>query len=318
MERSDNGAAELGLDGVYSVSQITSYTNCEMLYAYKHRDGWRGPRVSRAMTLGTTMHHLLDEWWPGKVIEEFTQDDITSYVIDLNETPSIEECESIAEHALWLIKRYDKMYEKDRERVTVLSVEEFRTFELPQLGDRRFGLITKIDKILHSLVHGGAVFVDHKTTGSRDKAEMLDRDLQFTAYFLCLRETGTPVNLALLDSIYTYRRKAKGEFLAWDEYPVEESFARIPTDRTDAALDVAARELYWACERMWQLRQGNFEPIRNIHFACPSCEFSAPCFEALQGDTASEQALLKEFFDPSLPRQAPVRNYLPDNEVEVY
>lgn len=313
----DNGADELGLDGVYSHSQISNFLACEQAYAYKYRDGWRSPRSSRAMTLGTVGHHLLDEWWVGKDITDFDLEAITEYVVSLNETPSIEECESIADHALWLLRRYDRMYANDRERVTVLEVEQFRTFELPQLGERRFGLICKIDKLMESPAHGGIVFMDHKFVGKRDKAETLDRDPQFSLYFLALRETGVDINLALLDSIYTYRNKKKGEFVEWDAINVEESFSRIPTDRTKEALDFVAREAYRACERMWHLRQDHYQPLLNVGFACQNCEFSAPCFERVQGLPNSELAMLKELFDPSRPRPTPMRNYLPDS-VEIW
>lgn len=303
-------------DGVYSHSQIASFLTCEQKYAYKYRDGWRSPRSSRAMTLGTTVHHLLDGWWSGQDIPDV--ESITEFVVGLRETPSLEECVSVAEHALFLLRRYDQMYAKDRETTRTVSTEEFRTFPLPQLGERKYALTTKIDKIIESPAHGGLVFIDHKTSGTRDKAESLDRDLQFTLYFLALREMGTPVTLALLDHIYTYRRKKGGEFLAWDDYPVEESFLRIPTDRTQAALDVAAAQAYAACDRMWRLRNSEFEPIRHIHFACSNCEFSAPCYDALQGDTLAEQASLKEHFDPDKERPVPVASYVPQDEVEIF
>lgn len=294
----DNGAAELGLDAVFSNSSISSFLSCEKKFAYMYRDGFSAPRVSRQMTLGSTVHHLLDGWWTGTDVNDLDVDDIAQFVISLEETPTIEECESIADHALWLMRRYDKMYDSQRDKVSDVQVEQTITFELPQLGERKFGLICKIDKLMHSTAHGGLIFMDHKTSGGKGKEDQADMDQQFSLYTLALRAMGTPVICSFIDEINTYRNKRKGEFLEWDDkaIPVEYSFARVLVDRSDAMLDVVAQEAYRACDRMWNLREGNYEPLRHIHFACPSCSFRSPCFEGLQGDAASEQALLQEHF----------------------
>lgn len=298
MEPNDNGAADLKLDGVYSYSQINNFLACERKYAYAYRDKWRMPRASRPMTLGTTVHLLLDEWWLGKGIDAFDVEEIFHQVADLGETATVEEGISIAEHALWLMRRYNKMYEKEREFVTVLEIETSKTFELPQLGERRFGLVAKLDMIVDSKHHGGKVFIDFKTVGKKAQEDWVDISPQFSIYHLALRETGTEVICSLLDSIYTYRNKREGEYLAWDDksIPVEESFSRILVDRDDGMLDVIAEEAYRACDRMWNLRQSNFEPLRNISPACMWCEFRAPCYEALRGDYAGERAVLQEHF----------------------
>jgi hypothetical protein len=154
------------------------------------------------MTLGTTGHHLLDLWWTGTNIEDLDVDGIAQYVIDLQETKTIEECVSIAEHALWLIRRYDRMYARDRGTTTIIDVERQVTFPLPQLGERKYALTAKIDKLLHSEQHGGNIFMDHKFVGKQDQADWLDIAPQFSIYHLALRETGVDVVCSLLDSVY--------------------------------------------------------------------------------------------------------------------
>lgn len=306
-------------DLVGSYSAISKYLACERAFAYQYRDKWRSPVSSRAMTLGTTGHHLLDLWWTGTAVEDISVESISEFVIGLEETSTVEECVSIAEHALWLIRRYDKMYAKDRTTCEVIAVEQWHTFELPQLGERRYALTAKIDKVLYSSVHGGNVFLDHKFVGKKDQADWLDISPQFSIYHLALRQAGMDIVCSLLDSVYTYRNKKKGEFVEWDDpkYPIEESFLRALVDRDDALLDVVAAEAYRACDRMWHLKQGHHEPLRSITPACLWCEFRAPCYEGLQGDDAGEQAMLKEFFDPNQKKRPPVVAYSPQPEETV-
>lgn len=318
VHESDNGAARLGLDGVYSHSQIQSFLGCERQYTYHYRDGWRSAIASRPMTLGNVTHHLLDLWWTGTDIADIVLDDVAQYTMELQETKTIEECISIAEHSIWLMRRYDKMYARDRETIKVIEVEKFRTFELPQIGDRRFGIIVKIDKLLESAAHQGIVMLDHKVTGQMPKEDWIDIEPQFSMYHLALRETGVDVVASLLDTIYSYRNRKKGEFVAWDDpkYPVESSFSRVPTDRSDAMLDIVAEEAYRACERMWSLREGKTQPLRSITAACLWCAFRAPCYEGLQGDKASELAVLQEHFDGK--KRPPVMSSSPfTEEVEI-
>jgi hypothetical protein len=283
-------------DLVASHTQLNSFLSCERKYTYHYRDKWAAPVSSRAMTLGTTGHHLLDLWWTGTLIDDITLDDITEYVIALEETSTIEDCVSIAEHALWLLRRYDRMYARDRETTSVIGVEQNYTFALPDLGERKYALTAKIDKLLDSKQHGGIVFMDHKFVGKQDQADWLDISPQFSIYHLALRQNGVDAICSLLDSVYTYRRKAKKEFLEWDAYPVEESFVRALVDRDDKMLDVVAAEAYRVCDRMWHLRQGHYEPVRNVSPACMWCEFRAPCFESLRGDDVGEKAMLEEYF----------------------
>lgn len=290
-------ATELGLDFVGSHSQISRYLNCEKKYAYGYRDGFSPHWSSRPMVLGTTMHWLLDSWWTGDI--DTSIDAITEHIIEGKELATIEECVSVAEHALWLIRRYDKMYARDREHISEVQVEQQCTFELPQLGERRYGLTCKIDKLFRDARYGNNLFfADHKTTGSSMKEDILDIDNQFSLYTLCLREHDIEVFGSIMDVLYTYQRRAKKETLAWDAYPVEESFVRLPADRSDAHLNVVAAEAYHACDRIWHLRERHFEPLRNISADCGWCEFRSPCFEGLRGDPNSEREVLKEYFTP--------------------
>lgn len=302
-------------DAVYSYTQISKYLACERQYAYAYSWGWRPHTVSRAMSLGSTVHHLLDKWWLGADVNDISKIEVTDFVIALEQHSTVEDCISIAEHALWLIYRYDKMYAKDRETCRVIEVESERQLLLPKFGERTYALTTKIDKLIHSPAHGGLVFIDHKTVGQFPKEDWIDLDLQFSIYFMVLRQHDIDVVCAILDTLYTYRWKKKGEILGWDETNVEDSFRRVLVDRTPAMLEVVAKELYRACDRIWHLRQGNHEPLRNITAACLWCDFRAPCYEALQGDDASEQALLGEYFDAK--RRPPLRTNLSPMEVEI-
>lgn len=296
-----------------SYSQISKYLGCERAYAYQYRDKWRAHAESRAMTLGSVVHHLLDGWWTHQGIPDL--DTITEYVIGLEETATVEGCVSIAEHALWIMRRYNVMYARDLETTEVIAVEQQKTFELPLLGERRYAITTKIDKLINSSVHGGIVFMDHKTTGQWPKEDWIDIDMQFSFYFWALRQDGIEPVCALLDTIYTYQWKKKGEVLAWDSTPVEDSFRRALVDRSPAMLDVVAAEAYRACDRMWHLKQGHHEPLRSITPACMWCSFRAPCYESLQGDDAGEQALLREHFDPNQKRPPVVSSSLEPEEV---
>lgn len=315
-EMSQMGAfMEPEYDLVASYSQISQYLNCEQQYDYNYKQGWKPAYGSRPMTLGTTGHHLLDLWWGGEDIETICDEDaVTEYVIKLNETETVEGCISIADHAIWLVRRYDRMYEKDRERCIVLDIERDTIFELPQLGKRRYALRTKIDKLLVSEEHGGIVFMDHKFVGQFPKEDWIDVDPQFSIYSAALRSQGVEVVCSLLDTIYTYQRRKKQETLEWDSYPVEESFSRVMADRTNEHLDNVLADAYRACDRMWHLRQGDFEPLRSITASCMWCFFRAPCHEALRGYPESEQALLREHFDPNISRPPVVASSATANE----
>lgn len=300
------------LDFIASYSQISRYLGCEQRYAYRYRDGFKSA-PSYAMTLGTVTHHLLDLWWTKQGIPDL--DTIVQYTIDLETTvETVEMCNDIAEHALWLIRRYDKMYAENLETCEVVAVEKEIVFELPQIGEYRFGLLAKIDKLIMSQHYGGLVFLDHKTTGSFPKEDTLDIDPQFSIYHLALRSMGTPVVISLMDILYTYRRTKSKKTLEWDEYPVEESFRRVPADRTDYALNVVASDCYEAMSRMITVRNGIQRPLRNVGTECGWCDFRAPCFEALQGDASGEQAVLNEYFHPDIVRRPRVSNSDPHNE----
>lgn len=307
----------LEVDATFSHSQIDKYLACEQAYAYGYRDQWEAPFKSRAMVLGTIIHKLLDDWWIG--LDTFIDfDEVLDYVIKNEETATLEDCKSIAQHAQWLMQRYNKMYEGHREKVEVISVEEHYTFPLPKFGERTYALNTKIDKVMHSPDYGGLVFMDHKTTGKKTKHEATaDIDPQMSIYFLALQHKGLDIVIALLDMIFTYQNTKNKKPVEWDAVRVEDSFARYPVDRNEAMLDQAAQEAYWACDRMWHLRQGHFRPLKRLSLECTWCDFRAPCYESLQGDQLGEQAVLQEYFLQPGSERPPLRTNSDPNEVEI-
>lgn len=314
-KRNTQLAEEMGLDLVVSYSQFSRYLSCERAYSYEYRDGFRPHFASNAMALGSVTHRLLDRWWAGEEVSTFNVDEIAASMIVDKALPSFDACQSTAEHALWLMRRYDKMYASSREGVSLLEVEQVHTFELPQLGERRYGVTCVIDKLFHSEQHGGNVFMDHKTVGQMPREDWVDIDPQFSLYFSALRADGIEMVCAFLDCLYTYRWRKKGRTLDWDETSEADSFRRVLVDRSDAMLNVVEREAYAAADRMWHLRQGNHEPLRNISSNCAWCFFRAPCYESLQGDFASEASVLDEHFTEKN-RPALVQS-LPDMEIDI-
>ena len=235
-----------------SASQLSTYVDCPLRYAYQY-----GLRVKDdagpAMMLGTLVHEVLAEFLRPDREGDHSRDALLAVAVDhwrddiARYRPQVEECRRDYYAML------DTWWEAEGQHVDrrqVLKVEH--GFDI-EVGDVRLvGAIDRIDR-----TPDGIRIIDYKTGRSEPRPDSLPDDLQLAVYHLAatldpeLVAFGPPRQLQLL-----YVRTMHAF-----EQPILAGHAEITTARVLAAAD--------------DIRQERFEP--SVAAACRNCSFHRLC-----------------------------------------
>lgn len=207
---------------VVSYSELDALRQCPLKHYLTYNRRWRTPVVSRALSIGSLFHEVLEEHYRcgrgKKEIERIAED----------ETIDMEHAETVG----WIYAGYREQYGSDPDW-EIIEVE--KKFELP-LG-RGIRLKGRIDLLVEDSGAGGGLWiVDHKTGRELPKGKQLEFDDQFGLYMWLLKKSGLDVRGVIHNACRTYRLKR--------EMKLSERFMRTYTVRSDSELEVVAREAY--------------------------------------------------------------------------
>ncbi len=231
---------------VLSASQLSTYDDCPLQYAYKYGLRVRGDAGPHA-ELGTLVHAVLAEFLrPGRA-GDHTRDALLAIAVDhwtddiARYRPQVEECRrdyySMLE--VWWTAEGETI-----DPTQVLAVEH--GFEIA-VGDVRLtGFIDRVDR---AATGDGIRIIDYKTGRSEPRPDSLPDDIQLAVYHLAstldpaLVAFGPPKQLQLLyvRTMHAFEQPILTGHAATTEARVLEAAADIRQERFEPSVDAACR-----------------------------------------------------------------------------
>lgn len=252
---------------VISWSEISTYRQCPFKHHLGYRERWQSDEDKPALARGTAWHDIMEAHYQG----EFPK------IEDMLGTKSLQQTEQ-QELLQWMYDGYVEMWVEADKEWTVQAVEwkGFAPLPNPRGGPSRFMLKVKVDIIA---ARRGRLWVwDHKTCRNLPSDKELDLDDQFGLYSWCMRQAGFPVMGSIYNAARTQRNKKTFQ-------PLDQRFSRTPLSRTDAELDMIAREAYLTAEAAWPEQALDTTPPRHPDTdTCRwKCDFTEACLSSRKG-----------------------------------
>lgn len=238
-----------------SVSQLKMYLRCPLQYKFRYLDGLIIPPRSE-LTLGKSIHGTLEENYRQKIKTEIdlpleyitdlfsdTWDKaVVDTIFDEDEKPG-----KVKDDGIALLKSYHKIVAPKVQPVEVES-----EFNLP-IEDEDYTLKGYID-----LIDKNDLIIDHKTTKRSMRQDVIDSDLQLTAYSLAYRKVTGEKEKGLRFDVMVRTKVPK--------------IQQIPTTRSEEDIRRFLKRLVYVNKA---IESGIFYP--NENFMCSRCGYRALC-----------------------------------------
>lgn len=211
-----------------SFSELDALRTCPLKHHLTYNRRWRTPVVSRALSVGSLFHQVLEAHYLEKQGTQAKYPGVQDVFAESSDDVEIEHFETVQ----WMYDGYCEQWGADDDW-NVIEVE--KKFELP-LG-RGIRLKGRIDLLVEDSSAGGGLWiVDHKTGRELPKGKQLEFDDQFGLYMWLLKRSGLDVRGVIHNACRSYRLKR--------EMKLSERFMRTYTVRSNSELEVVAREAY--------------------------------------------------------------------------
>lgn len=271
-----------------SHSQINEWDRCRFSYFLSYREKWRPKQKAYPLTLGSTVHTLLEDYYRGvmednrNLLERHRNkvQELSGSVADTDELQALSHAGSLVERYITDFAFYeDAGYE-------VVDVEKHYVVELttPQGNPYEFELY--FDLMLLHKQSQRLWIVDHKTHKSNPlNPTQIMMDRQLPSYALVMRELmGVDVFGMIYNMLNTYDYKKPP--------PPEKLFKREKTYRTPEELNSIMKEIGYAVDDILENRDN---PRRSLTRDCSWCKFQEPCLMGMKG--MNMKSILEENFE---------------------
>lgn len=230
---------------IVSYSELDSYRQCPLKHHLGYKKRWRGPVKSRALSVGSLTHEILEAYYLGIRDDEDWEPKVSELLgrtfLDLGKRT---EDQLLVE---WIFDGYREMWENtDWSEWRVLEVEYEFKVPLPEPSgrpSRKLWLKGKVDLVMLHIPTSKIWIWDHKSGAQKPNQMSLEIDDQFGLYTWALRALGWPV----VGSIHNYLKSAqlKGDVDGKKPSPLDARFGRTYLNRTTAELNALAADA-WA------------------------------------------------------------------------
>ena len=224
---------------IVSYSELDTFRQCPLKHHLTYATRWRGPVKSRALTVGSLVHEVLEAYYIGIRDGEDWGPKVSELLADKTD-----------EHAVlvkWIFDGYRDQWENtDWSEWRVLEVEYEFKVPLPEpsgRASRRLWIKGKVDLVMLHIPTSKVWIWDHKSGAQKPSQMNLEIDDQFGLYTWALRALGWPV----VGSIHNYLKSAqlKGDKDGKKPSPLADRFGRTYLNRTTAELNSLAADA-WA------------------------------------------------------------------------
>lgn len=238
-----------------SVSQLKMYLRCPLQYKFRYVDGLIIPPRSE-LTLGKSIHGTLEENYRQKIKTEtdLPLEHITGLFSDRWDKAAIdtifdedEKPGKVKDEGISLLKTYHEIVAPK-----VQPVEVEREFNFP-IQDESYTLKGYFD-----LIDKDSFIIDHKTTKRSMRQDMIDSDIQLTAYSLAYRKLLGKEEKGLRFDVMVRTKVPK--------------IQQLPTTRSEEDIRRFLKRLVYVNKA---IESGIFYP--NENFMCPNCGYRELC-----------------------------------------
>jgi PD-(D/E)XK nuclease superfamily len=255
-----------------SPSQMDAF-GCRLAWDWQYRQGYQLIRRNVALTLGSAIHHALEQYYanqvnPVEAFVEYAADLIKTNKSDPRFDDEIEEFQDAFALGKVMLEGYLKRYPK--EPFKVLSTEQtiLRRLHNPLLPGEQIDcwISVRLDAIVQEKSTGDIFALEHKTF-ERFNPGQLDRDHQLTAEVWA----GSGVVKAAVSGVIWngLRKQAPGKNVK------NQLFERHTVYRTDAQVKTFLERAYYLYEEMTRVPLHIYPSPNNVR--CGQCSYKEPC-----------------------------------------
>jgi hypothetical protein len=268
-----------------SNSETASWLHCRRKYYYEYQLDLEPKEQSSALSKGTFIHELLEEYYLAKMdglAESDRRDAVLQRVMAAGSIPGSDIAMIGTVHNL--VNSYlDRWAEEDDERYDVLAVET--KFAVPMMEDL-FLMAGTIDAIFYDKEDNSIVPVDHKSSYNFWTEDQAAISGQFLKYVYAMRAQGHRVNRFMINQLRTRDLK-----------PGNDLFRRTWLRPTDTRIRAAVGQHLQVGMEIMEFRANPIKesaiPIFD-KYGCANCSFFGLCDSEAEGAPV-EHLIMSEY-----------------------